>query len=111
MKKDFSDVKISNKVFTIDHLKEDYDYQGVIIDNIRRCISVMEIYGVEVPERMWEVLNEEKEKRSEIFDNLKIKESELESMREICKHDWEPIGYDSHHNYYRCVKCGKEYRE
>lgn len=109
--KEVSDVEVSDKMFVISHLKEDYDAQGVVVDNVRRCIAVMEIYGVEVPERMREVLSMEIEKHHELLETLKMKEGELELMRDECKHDWEPIGYDSHHNYYRCVKCGKEYRE
>ena len=29
----------------------------------------------------------------------------LEVVRDICRHDWEPDGNDSHHSYRKCTIC------
>lgn len=55
-----------------------------------------------------------KETCKSILAKIKKLESELEkqsealaALREICEHDYEYDGHDSHHNYEKCRICGK----
>lgn len=43
-------------------------------------------------------------KREDIRNQIKI-------IRKSCEHDWKYSGWDSHHDYYICKKCGVECKE
>ena len=45
---------------------------------------------------------------------IEILEKKYESLKSarialqaICKHEWEPNGYDSHNDHYKCKICGE----
>ena len=35
-------------------------------------------------------------------------EKEIKKIQDICSHNWEYEGHDSHNDYYKCTKCGYE---
>lgn len=32
----------------------------------------------------------------------------IKAFQEVCNHEWEPNGHDSHHNWEKCKLCGRE---
>ena len=45
------------------------------------------------------------EGRKEAYAKLKTLDKTIECLRDICKHDWVPNGYDSHKDHYKCSIC------
>jgi mRNA-degrading endonuclease YafQ of YafQ-DinJ toxin-antitoxin module len=52
---------------------------------------------------MDDLYEQQKEKRGEL---AKISKA-IESLREICDHDWKYKGHTSHEDCYECIICGE----
>jgi hypothetical protein len=50
-------------------------------------------------------LLEERERKRKA---LRALEKSIEGLQEICEHEFEPAGNDSHYYYERCRLCGTE---
>lgn len=48
--------------------------------------------------------------RNRLFEYKSFLSEAIEKCQASCEHDWKEIGHDSHYDYYRCTKCGKEER-
>lgn len=62
--------------------KETFDKIDSEIENKRREIEILE-------------------KKYESLKSARI------TLQAICKHEWEPNGYDSHNDHYKCKICGE----
>lgn len=45
---------------------------------------------------------------SQLYTKRNDIRKQMEIIRKSCEHEWEDDGWDSHHNYYICKKCGAE---
>jgi hypothetical protein len=50
-------------------------------------------------------LLDERDRKREALKKL---EKSIEGLQDICEHEFEPAGSDSHYNYERCRLCGIE---
>ena len=46
-------------------------------------------------------------KAEELKEALKKVTSAIQALQEVCSHEMESDGHDSHHRYFKCKHCGK----
>ena len=113
----FNDKKVTdeevNKVY--DRI-DDINHQIKIIDEkLDKFVTFRMIlvdYGFDniTKERAKEIVEKLEYLREEYKKELNISETTLKELMGKCEHDMEFLWSDSHHDYYRCTKCGFEKR-
>ena len=82
-------------------------------DEIMTCIEVLDRYNITE-----DCARKELKEKYDVYYKCYIDESQkykdiyeqIDECRKHCEHVYEYIGHDSHHDYYRCKRCGKEER-
>lgn len=48
-----------------------------------------------------------REEEQELTERLGKVKTAITAFQDVCLHDWQPNGHDSHYHYDKCVTCGK----
>lgn len=85
--------KCNSEFYCLTEAKNILEKNGYCIDDISSLIQ-----------KIRDEQNKIYEKRTELKNKMK-------SIRDCCNHDWKLTGWDSHHDFYVCTKCGVECKE
>ena len=72
--------------------------------------DLRELYHIEVGKKFKDAYEEIAEVIKDISFYQDLLNDFLKERRKNCRHDWVEQGHDSHYDYYKCRKCGKEER-
>lgn len=77
--------------------------------NLTTTKDILERYSKNTDD-ISKIIEDNKLEISKLYTKREYIITQMNITRESCEHEWEDNGWDSHHNYYICKKCGAEYK-
>ena len=77
-------------------------------NKINYAVEQLKEYGIGCDDKYYIVMSYLDSKADEFKKHIDLCEKYIEEKQNECKHDFHEDGYDSHHTYYICNKCGLE---
>ena len=78
------------------------------MDCLEKSRDIMKEYGIDTHDVELAMFKKSYEKEKST-NKIGVLKDELESIQEKCEHTMRSLWHDSHHEYFICDKCGKEF--
>ena len=80
------------------------------LKEVDKCVATLKEHGVNVNTRQYKaVVGKYKDDLSSLSLRIAELHRQWKDVCDNCDHEWDEVGHDSHHVFYRCRICGMEY--